>query len=111
MRKPKKSIAILLAVSLFASLFSPFALYADTITNMAQADALKAATLFVGTNNGYNLTGILTRDQGITLALRAQGMEPAVLAQTEVDVAILPWGGWRMPIKSPAGPENQSRSR
>ena len=88
MRKPKKSIAILLVVSLFISLFSPFALYADTITNTAQADALKAATLFVGTNSGYNLTGILTRDQGITLALRAQGLEPAVLAQTEVDVAI-----------------------
>jgi hypothetical protein len=88
MRKPRNSIAILLAVALFVSLLSPYALFADTKTNTAQADALKAATLFKGTNSGYELTGILTRDQGITLALRAQGLETAVLALTDVEVAI-----------------------
>jgi hypothetical protein len=88
MRKPKKSIALLLAISLCASMLASLPLYADTISNTAQADALKAATLFVGTNSGYNLPGILTRAQGITLALRAQGMEAAVQVQTDVEVAI-----------------------
>jgi hypothetical protein len=85
MKTTRKPIALLVVCTLIIGLFASFSGAATTTT---QADALKAGGLFNGTTTGYDLEGILTRDQGITLALRAQGMEPAVMAQTEVDVAI-----------------------
>ncbi len=83
MNKTKKPLAVVLIFALLITLWVPVG--AETATS--QADALKAAGLFTGTNSGYNLTGLLTRDQGIALALRAQGMEPSVLKQTPAEVA------------------------
>ena len=82
MKKRQKPLAFLLFLTIIVSAVLPTA----AITSTTQADTLKAAGLFAGTTTGYNLTGLLTRDQGIALALRAQGMEPAVLRQTAAEV-------------------------
>lgn len=84
MKHCKKSMtALILVVILLISMLQT----GLALTATEQADALKAAGLFLGTGTDYNLTGLVSRDQGITLALRAQGMEPAALAQTPDQIA------------------------
>ena len=68
----KKIFAGLLAVLL---LMSTAAAYTEKQQNTA--DALNSLELFLGTGNGYDLDGKLTRAQGITLLVRMLGYEKA----------------------------------
>ena len=88
MKKNRKSLSLLIVISILFTLLTPYLSSAETTTNTAQADALKAASLFQGTPTGYDLGTVLPRSQGLTLALRAQGLEKAYDAQTLVDVAV-----------------------
>jgi hypothetical protein len=74
MKRSRKQMTalVLSAVLLLVSIVQP----AFALTATEQADALKDAGLFLGTGTDYNLSGLVTRDQGITLALRAQGLNP-----------------------------------
>ena len=89
MKKHEKPIALLLTLVILTGFFTGMgSLQANALTSTEQADALKAGGLFLGTGTGYDLPGVLTRVQGITLALRAQGLEQVVMAQSEATVAV-----------------------
>jgi len=66
----KRIAALLLAVLLLASTAGAY-----TVAQLNTADALNSLSLFLGTNQGYELDSSLTRAQGITLLVRLLGAE------------------------------------
>ena len=88
MKNELRKLSTLLALILLFSFCPKSIVSAENVNSLAQADALKSASLFLGTGSGYDLGGILNRIQGITLALRAQGLEGAVQALSAVDTAV-----------------------
>lgn len=72
----RRIMAIVLAGMLLVFGAQPAVAAPGTATE--KADALKSAGLFAGTTSGYDLAGRLTREQGLTLALRVQGLDADV---------------------------------
>jgi len=71
----KKIISLLLVVCLLAACCTAFA--ANETDAMRAADALYLLGLFKGTDKGYELELPLTREQGVTMLIRAIGGEGA----------------------------------
>ena len=69
----KKMISLLLVVCLLAACCTAFA--ADEAEAQRAADALYLLGLFKGTDKGYELGKPLTREQGVTMLIRAMGNE------------------------------------
>lgn len=87
-KQKRKLLSLLLVISLCMQFPLTASALAPSLTQTQMAEALRNAGLFLGTGTGFALTEDLTRAQGITLALRAQGVEGEVLAQTEASVAV-----------------------
>ena len=77
----KKMISLLLVVCLLAACCTAFA--ADEAEAQKAADALFLLGLFKGTDKGYELDKPLTREQGVTMLIRAMGNESKAAASAD----------------------------
>lgn len=77
----RKLITLLLVVAMLTSAVS---VSAATTTQINTADAMNELGLFLGDGTGYNLSGKLTRAQGVTLLVRMLGKEAEVSSGTYV---------------------------
>lgn len=83
MRNLKKIVAVIMTVALLASMMVP-ALAA--VQNEDKAEALKAIGLFLGDGTSFYLDQKLSREQGMTVVVRAMGAEAAAKAMSAAEI-------------------------